>query len=227
MTNADRGNPAGGQPTNPPSSGSPQRHPHQAPAGPGYAHYPYPGFAPPQGDRPLLNTGTTRALGALTIVAWVFVILFGFLNFTLITPHESGVASTANGWGRWTHLGPAIELYDHTSASLLMVDLFPTMLLMPAVAGAILILFNLGRRPLFAMNAVFAALATAAIGYFVANPDDTTLVFDSHSNDYIMEHYTYATGTGGYLILATCVTVVLGSIIGAVLARKGPPAMPR
>ncbi|MEZ5209981.1 hypothetical protein [Gordonia sp. (in: high G+C Gram-positive bacteria)] len=185
---------------------------------------PYPAYAPQFAPmkRPKLNTGLTRILGGLTIVAWLLVIAFGFLNFTLITPHASGVASTADGWGRWTHQGPALELYDGASASLLMVAIIPVILLVPTLLGAVFILCNVGRRAFFIVDAVFAALATAAIGYFVARPDDTTLVSDTRSNDYIMSHYDFATGAGGYLILVTCILVIIMSIAGAVLARTGP-----
>lgn len=219
-----------------------QGYPHQGyPRQQGYPQpqpgYPAQGFAPGAhlpGCRPSVptpnpvprNTALTRSLGSLTGIVWVALIGLGYLTFTVITPRETGEESTASGWGTWTHQGAGLELHENSSAVMLKVVLVPLVILVPTLLGALFILLNLGRRAWFIVNAVFAVLATAAIAYFVANPDNTTLVFDPDSNDYIMSNYDFAAGSGAYLILIGCVAVVVVSIIGAVVSQKRPGELP-
>lgn len=169
---------------------------------------------------PLRNVGLTRALGALTLIAWPAVIAFGFLTFTVITPKASGDDSTVSGWGRWTKLGEAIELRANSDVFVMPGVLPAVLILFPTLFCAIFILCNIGRRPMAIINAVFAFVAAIPSLWLVLDPSDVVFIFNSRSTVVLDTAYDYATGPAAILTLLACVAVLIGSIVGAIVGGK-------
>ncbi|MFW0789770.1 hypothetical protein [Gordonia sp. CPCC 205333] len=196
-----------------PTSGFPLQPPYQV-------AYPAP---PTRPAGPPPNAIATRILAGLTPVCFILIIMFGTLTFTTITPHASGDESTANGWGVWTHQGTGLELYNEAYA-LVLPGVLPSLLILglPTLL-AILVMFNVGRRPLFILTAAFAVFACSAALWLVLNPSDLVVTLGTDSSGYIDSHYDVSTGPSAILVLLACVVVLASSSVGAVLSRRAAP----
>ncbi|WP_170323118.1 hypothetical protein [Gordonia effusa] len=149
--------------------------------------------------------------------------MFGALTFATVTPHSSGDESTLNGWGSWTHQGVGLELYNQAYALALPAVLPSLLILGLPLLLSILIMCNVGRRPLFITNAVFASLACLVALWLVLDPSDMVVTFSTEPAGYIDSHYNFAAGPSAILNLLACLVVLVSSVVGAVLARRHYP----
>ncbi|GED97632.1 hypothetical protein [Gordonia crocea] len=203
--------------------------PHAHPGQP-YPPQPYPGQPyPPQyagvpPKPPLKNAGLVRALGAVPIVGWFAIIVFGFATFTNVTAKSTGGVSTFNGFGHWTEQGEGLPLH-HGAHAMTLGGVYPTLaLLLPALIVALLIVFAVAPRAMAIINIVVSVLATLMALLFIVRPDFTTITFDSRSSDYVDSHYSFSAGPSAYLTLVVCLLILGASIATAVLGGRAKPA---
>ncbi|GAB10937.1 hypothetical protein GOARA_063_01360 [Gordonia araii NBRC 100433] len=186
--------------------------------------YPPQSFAPAP-KPPLKNVGLTRVLGAIPIIGWFAIIVGGFTTFTTVVANSTGASSTINGFGRWTHQGEGLPLRFGASAMTL-GGVYPTLLvLLPVLILAILIVCNVGRRPIAIINTVVAILAALLALTFILRPDFTTITFNERSGRYIDANYTFSAGPSAYFTLVVCLVIVAASVAVAIVGgrAKVPP----
>ncbi|MGC4935366.1 hypothetical protein ACLQ3C_16985 [Gordonia sp. DT30] len=185
------------------------------------------GAAPyvPAPKPPLRHVALTRTFAACTMLAWLLIMLFGFLTFATVTRIGAG-DSTFSGWGHWTSQGEGLPLIGGAEAVIFPGVLLPLLILFPTLLSSILILCNVARRGFAVVNMVFGIIGAGVATAAVVDPSLVVATFDDRSSQYVDAHYTFSAGPSAILNVVLGVAVVLLAIGGIIWGGKAPVPVP-